>query len=60
MSRRAQIEAAIEELFDGVDLREVLPYEENVVKQLIRDGIFSLDKNLVMRYVPDPSLQKSP
>ena len=59
MNRRIQVETAIRRLFDGVDLQEVESHEVKVAKQLIADGIFSLDKNGVMKYVPDPSLQKS-
>ena len=60
MNRRIQVETAIRRLFDGVDLQEVESHEVKVAKQLIDYGIFSLDKNGVMKYVPDPSLQKSP
>ena len=60
MSRQSQIEEAIKKLFDNVDLQEVERHETKVAKQLIDYGIFSLDKNGVMKYVPDPSLQKSP
>lgn len=60
MNRKIQIEAAIRKLFDGVDPQEVEPHETKVVKQLIQNGIFSLDKNGVMKYVPDQSLQESP
>lgn len=60
MSRKAQIETAIRQLFDGVDLQEVERHEEKVAKQLIANGIFSLDKNGVMKYVRDPSVQESP
>ena len=59
MNRRIQVETAIRRLFDGVDLQEVERHEVKVAKQLIADGIFSLDKNGVMKYVPDPSIQKS-
>lgn len=60
MNRKIQIEEAIRKLFDDVDPQEVEPHETKVVKQLIENGIFSLDKNGVMKYVPDQSLQESP